>query len=148
MADLYLEFKQEDVLLMGLPNELPNEDDEEEFSLDEEEIDDDDTTIDEGSIFTPLYFYRKEYTGCMHFEVDFDPTETDFAHLVLVRYTEGLDNGNPALRWHVAGIFNSRRMAKELEADLEEDKYDGETPWEGEDKMLDDIEIYSLPIED
>ena len=154
MAVLYLEFKQEDILLAGLPDLdflrsiENNTSDEDEEVYDPDEEDDDEMSFDEGSIFTPLYFYTKPFTGCMEVEVSDAVATASKAHLVLVRYTEGLDTGNPALRWIIAGVFDRRREAKELEQDIEDGKYKGNKPWEGDDSMLDEIEIYSLDIED
>jgi hypothetical protein len=153
---VYLEFLEEDLqfvssgIFMG----------EDEFNLTDlsfPSVDDDDNNQeavgpepDETIVFMPVQLYREPINGAYELETDLDPKEYDRLHLVVVRYSVG-EKEEPRLfgKWHIEGVYPSRRVARDVQDLIETNEYPKEdVPWLKDGCRIEDVEVVSLNVED
>ncbi len=79
----------------------------------------------------PLYFYRLPLNGAVKLDIDFDPTPYNTLHLLFARYFETLPDGTNIPNW-----------------EIEEGTKPCDKEWFNKNVTIEDIEIYSLPVED
>ena len=147
MAKVFIEFDQDDVILFRA--DLDNNDN--EYDVPEEVQEDDSEGLEESVIFTPVFAYKNQAHKTLEFDVEFDPYKLPqpFIQVVFVRYLETFGEDNIMPRWHIPFIGESRRDANHIKELIEEGKFDKEKiPWMEDGCELEEVYVYTLPIED
>jgi hypothetical protein len=144
---VYLEYEQEELSYVSSSVALGESDDDISFDEDSEvplEV------VDESIFFMPVYLYRNPLVGCMKFDINFDPSEYDRLHLVVVRFSQQDEDQLIGGKWFVEGIYKTRREAKEIEFAIESGDYSSEKelPWKGSGVELDGVSVVTLALED
>ncbi len=151
---LYLEFSEEDLIMIPAESFIEDEDGDDENEFPESVppfngLDAEDTLREQYVAFVPLAAYRNPMQGCKEVEVDFDTKDLDRIHLVIVRYSETDDKTEYSGKWHVEKVCTTRREAKEYEKELHESNEDHiRKPWAQDGCEIEEVEIASVPLED
>ncbi len=139
MNSVYVEIKHDDVLT------FTDEEGELEFS--------EDGDMEEIFEATPVWIYLTPIQDSVKVDVNFNPKPIYEAfqfhqlHVVFVRYVLVTDDGNPMPRWEIATICETRREAKQIAEAIEEDVYTKDPIWKQGNSYIEDIEVYSLGVE-
>ena len=141
MSKLYIEFLDDDLIFdennnLGIESE---EDDEEDQS---------DGLMGFLNALIPIWAYRKPHEDTVEYDVSFDVDKTDIAHVVIVNYTEKDKFDKDNMEYKVAGIFGSRREAKELYKSINDGILSEDSPWDRDDAELLEVQIFAIRIED
>jgi len=92
-------------------------------------------------------------------EIDFKPEEGTDVFLLVVRYESGDTFGRSYGNWHIFGVYQKRKEAKQLKVRIEREEQEYEDggrewkdsdchkPWRGYFERMEGVEIYNLDIE-
>jgi hypothetical protein len=134
--DLFVEIRHEEVLVIDHGAEIENEEDEDEL------------VTQEAFDATPVYCYRRQLEGTTQVQIGFDPENYNVVHIVFIKYCEVDGQNNAYLRWAIAEILPSRRSAKIVAEEIENNEWRGDGPWMHDNCDIEEVEIYSLGVED
>jgi len=153
MPNLYLEFENDEIVLMSHKYKALEDLEEDELEQLEqqiqreeiEETDDIEAPVDfseherefredkEGNVvihradecvaFIPIALYRNPLHDSMPVEIDFEPTG-HLAHMVLVRYIEQFPDGANTVRAKIVKLCKTRREALEIKEEVENCTYE------------------------
>lgn len=135
--NIYLEFEEEDMQLSD------------SLFVDDESFAEDKPETENSIFFMPVFLYRKPMVGAMTIGVDFDPSECQRLHLVVVRYAFQDIDSEVYGQWNIAKVCKTRREAKEIAFAIESgDLMFDNPPWAREGCKLEAVDVVSLAIED
>jgi len=99
--------------------------------------------------FMPMYLYKQPFNGALKLDIDFDPSDHNRLHLVIVRYSHSDEDTDMYGKWHIEKVCKTRREAKDIQVAIESEEYNCDNPvWKKAGAKLDIVEIASVPIED
>ena len=99
--------------------------------------------------FDPETLSTKAGSWVETIEVDFVPEDYvgKDVYVVVVRYSSGDTFGNSNGHWHVEGAYTDKDKAFEVEAQINNEKYEGYKPWVGYFEGLEHVEIHEFKLD-